>query len=684
MEEEMKILSQKYNPQKTPTKKKSSRNDKYVHHEGEDIQGEHNYTINSEQGKTSGNTWSRNQYKDNSYCEFHQTKGHSTTNCKVLGARLAAKLLAGDLSKVTSIKDLIVDSDRPLRTDKESPERDARANQSGEKRGRRQDDLGDNSTRRRINMIIGESRFYRDSVSSIKAYGRKAETTRSESRNSEYSRRFHKERFGITRPGNGSGQRRDPGTKGHSTTNCKVLGARLAAKLLAGDLSKVTSIKDLIQDSDRPPRTDKESPERDACANQSGEKRGRRQDYLGDNSTRRRINMIIGESQFYRDSVSSIKAYERMAETSSNWTTRSLTDNAPNDTIVFEEEETVGLDKPHCDPLIIDLVIRDLEVGRILIDTGRTVNVIFRDTLRRMNIKLGEVVSEPKPLTGFSGTTSMTLGSIKLLVMAREVTKIVDFAIVDNPAIYNGIMGTPWINAMKAIPSTYHLSIKFPIPNRTVVIWGCQKQSRLCFLAEHKLRQTRNTPAVSPKRVKKTQSTPEGHKHKRPHPGFDRPPRTDKESPERDPRANQSGEKHGRRQDDLGDNSTRRRINMIIGESQFYRDSVSSIKAYGRKAETSSNWTTRSLTENAPNDTIVFEEETDKESPKRDARANQSGEKCGRRQDDHGDNSTRRRINMIIGESQFYRDSVSSIKAYGRKAETSSNWTTRSLTDNAP
>ncbi|CDY25731.1 BnaC03g69440D [Brassica napus] len=65
----------------------------------------------------------------------------------------------------------------------------------------------------------------------------------------------------------------------------------------------------------------------------------------------------------------------------------------------------------------------------------------------------------------------MTLASIQLPVMAKEVTKIVDFAVVNHPAIYNVIMGMLWINATKAVPSTYHLSIKFLTLNRIAGIW---------------------------------------------------------------------------------------------------------------------------------------------------------------------------------------------------------------------
>ncbi|KAF3502216.1 hypothetical protein F2Q69_00043501 [Brassica cretica] len=72
----------------------------------------------------------------------------------------------------------------------------------------------------------------------------------------------------------------------------------------------------------------------------------------------------------------------------------------------------------------------------------------------------------------------MAYESINLTVKAGTMTGITEFLVVDRPASYNVIMGTPWLNTTRAIPTTYHLFLKFPTPNEVEVIWGNPRVSQ--------------------------------------------------------------------------------------------------------------------------------------------------------------------------------------------------------------
>ncbi|XP_013700338.2 uncharacterized protein LOC106404140 [Brassica napus] len=139
---------------------------------------------------------------------------------------------------------------------------------------------------------------------------------------------------------------------------------------------------------------------------------------------------------------------------------KNIRDSTDTDVIYFKGRATVNQTKPRNDLLVIELTIQNIDVARILIDTGSLANIIFKSTLERMKIDPSEIAENPSPLVGLSGETTLALGSINLIVKAGTTEKITEFLVADRPASYNVIMGTPWLNLMQAIQSTYHLCLK--------------------------------------------------------------------------------------------------------------------------------------------------------------------------------------------------------------------------------
>ena len=84
----------------------------------------------------------------------------------------------------------------------------------------------------------------------------------------------------------------------------------------------------------------------------------------------------------------------------------------------------------------------------------------------------------------------LSLGSIQLVLTLGDppcyVTMTVRFLIVDAPSAYNVLLGRPSLNAIKAIPSTYHMVIKFPTTNGVGMVRGDQRVAKECYSASMK------------------------------------------------------------------------------------------------------------------------------------------------------------------------------------------------------
>ncbi|KAJ9178771.1 hypothetical protein P3X46_010628, partial [Hevea brasiliensis] len=103
--------------------------------------------------------------------------------------------------------------------------------------------------------------------------------------------------------------------------------------------------------------------------------------------------------------------------------------------------------QPHSDLLVVSVQINRYIVRQVLIDTGRSVNLLTKEVLEKLGHKSKNLAKVMYPLIGLGDKTILVFGIINLVVVLgdegykREIcTK---FVMVDIPLSYNIILSQP-------------------------------------------------------------------------------------------------------------------------------------------------------------------------------------------------------------------------------------------------
>ena len=182
------------------------------------------------------------------------------------------------------------------------------------------------------------------------------------------------------------------------------------------------------------------------------------------------IHVILGGFAGGGESSSAMKAYLRSIRSGGVMKVQAVSKLPRLDTaITFSDSDLEGCQHPHDDPLVIRAVVDSKTIHRVLVDNGSSSDIIFASTFDKMGIGREKLEPVSTHLRGFSGEKVLPLGSIQLVLTLGDppcqATTTVRFIIVDAPSAYNVLLGRPSLNAIKAIPSAYHMVIKFPTTN---------------------------------------------------------------------------------------------------------------------------------------------------------------------------------------------------------------------------
>nr|KYP33259.1 hypothetical protein KK1_045905 [Cajanus cajan] len=117
--------------------------------------------------------------------------------------------------------------------------------------------------------------------------------------------------------------------------------------------------------------------------------------------------------------------------------------------------------KDHLKPLLLTLMIERVEINKVLVDGGASINILPQTMLKHF----GKTLADLKPynilIFDYAGKSSQPEGMILLNMQIGSVKRTTMFIATPSKVNFNVLLGREWIHGMGAVPSTVHQKVYF-------------------------------------------------------------------------------------------------------------------------------------------------------------------------------------------------------------------------------
>jgi hypothetical protein len=137
----------------------------------------------------------------------------------------------------------------------------------------------------------------------------------------------------------------------------------------------------------------------------------------------------------------------------------------------------VRIPDPETYPLVINPIVDSAFLPKTLIDGGSSLNIIFTETLRKMDFDFNKMTACDEPFYGVvPGNAAYPIGRVCLPVTFGTKmnfrTEYLTFEVADCRSSYLAILGRPMLAKFMAIPHHTYRIMKMLAPNGILFVLG--------------------------------------------------------------------------------------------------------------------------------------------------------------------------------------------------------------------